>query len=511
MARSSIAASSIDGPTAAQWPLAEDHGLYRERRRVATDMRDRTTAECNWAGPTRLGTAKTAPQFNGSNGFVSVPYQASRLILRAVLRGAVGLYNVFGGAETRGLSVIAPPPAALIGVGVWCWAVASATWQVVIGTGTNGWQTIDSGITSSTGGQWKYLAITFDGSILSIFVDGALVKQATVTGYQPNPDTSLTIGANDGGTDDLWLGRIQNVGIYNYALASNRVAAHYNQVAYRVEPYSNLVTTDVLDSLGRITKETDPKGNVTYTIYHDGRTSDGFVDEVMSYPGWHEIGTSGTYTTTGPIDVTREYRPAPGAPAGQQTVYDETLSFTAIENTAVPSGTETINGGDIQTLSRSITNNAGQLVEDDAFSSLSGVTYSPATVQLAGAVAATHNTTNGNETVTLYGYDDQGRLSRTVDPNGTIGRTVYDPFGRVVSRWIGTDDSASGGWAPNNNGSPSNMIDVEDDFYDTQTAPPTPTLTLSSDGKLQSANDLFCADSVCGRRQHATGSNPCFG
>ena len=54
-----------------------------------------------------------------------------------------------------------------------------------------------------------------------------------------------------------------------------------------------------MDALGRTTEETDPDGNVTYTVYDD-------VDhEVRVYQGWN----SSTDTPTGPTDVIRETGP----------------------------------------------------------------------------------------------------------------------------------------------------------------------------------------------------------
>jgi YD repeat-containing protein len=60
---------------------------------------------------------------------------------------------------------------------------------------------------------------------------------------------------------------------------------------------------------------------------------------------------------------------------------------------------------------------------------------------------------------TLTDYDVRGRPSRVLAPTGTISRAVYDGLGRVVSTWVGINDTpASGSWAPDNNKAPSNMV-----------------------------------------------------
>jgi hypothetical protein len=47
---------------------------------------------------------------------------------------------------------------------------------------------------------------------------------------------------------------------------------------------------------------------------------------------------------------------------------------------------------------------------------------------------------------------------------------AYDGLGRVVSTWVGTDDTpGSGCWSPTNNTPPSNMVDTADYIYDNNT------------------------------------------
>ncbi|OWK35000.1 Alkaline phosphatase [Fimbriiglobus ruber] len=199
-----------------------------------------------------------------------------------------------------------------------------------------------------------------------------------------------------------------------------------------------LITTYQVDALGRTIEETDPNGNVTYTVYDDAD------HEVRVYPGWN----ASTDTTTGPIQVTREDR---------ANNYTETFTMSATPHTTggVPDGTEAITG--IQSLTRTYRNSGGQTVATDAYFNLGGLTYSTGTMGTAGV----------NFYQTQYGYDADGWQNRVVDPTGTITRTVYDGQGRVVSAWVGTDDTpTSGAWSPTNNTSPSNMVETSSDVYD---------------------------------------------
>ncbi|HLJ96611.1 MAG TPA: IPT/TIG domain-containing protein, partial [Gemmataceae bacterium] len=203
----------------------------------------------------------------------------------------------------------------------------------------------------------------------------------------------------------------------------------------------HLVTRYEVDAFGRTIAQTDPNGNTTYTVYDDAE------HEVRTYAGWQ----ASTGMPTGPTQVTRhDFAHSPS--------YTETLTMSAPPHltNGRPDGTEPISG--VVTLSRSFTSPGGQLIETDQYFSLAGVTYRTAPyLGIAGT----------NYYPTLLAYDQRGRLDRTISPTGTITRTLYDALGRVVSTWVGTNDSpASGYWSPDNNTAPANMIEVSAEVYD---------------------------------------------
>ena len=208
-----------------------------------------------------------------------------------------------------------------------------------------------------------------------------------------------------------------------------------------------LITTMQVDALGRTIEQTDPDGNITCTVYND------VGHEVRTYPGWN----STSHTTTGPIEVQRGYWPQAGAPTGQQTMYEETLTSSATPTynatTNLPTGQETIDQTNIQSLARTLLDAAGQAIEADRYFSLTGVTYSTASPNLG---TASSQSASGNYFATLYGYDVEGRSDHVQDPAGTITDTVYDALGRVTSTLIGTNDTPGS----------SNMVDVQDNVYD---------------------------------------------
>jgi RHS repeat-associated protein len=202
----------------------------------------------------------------------------------------------------------------------------------------------------------------------------------------------------------------------------------------------HLTTTDTVDALGRVTAETSPGGNVTYTVYNDP------AHEVLVYPGWD----STHLVPTGPTQVYRE---------DWSNGYTESLTMSATPTTSggVPTGQEAI--ANVQSLSRNVLNAAGQVVDSDQYISLAGTSYSQSSVTLG--------TSGTNYNRTQYSYDALGNQNKVVDPAGTITRTVFDGQARPVSTWVGTDDTpGSGYWSPTNNTAPSNMVEISETEYD---------------------------------------------
>jgi RHS repeat-associated protein len=155
------------------------------------------------------------------------------------------------------------------------------------------------------------------------------------------------------------------------------------------------------------------------------------------------------------------------------------MSATPHTTGGVPDGTEAIS--DIQSLSLAIMNQAGQVIETDAYYNLPSLSG-----DVASGVVGTDNILNGlyagtqwtpgtapgdaNYYSTTYAYDAYGNLDREENPDGTITRTVYDSLGRAASEWVGTDDttgSYSGFyWSPANSASIGNMVETTSYQYD---------------------------------------------
>jgi RHS repeat-associated protein len=130
----------------------------------------------------------------------------------------------------------------------------------------------------------------------------------------------------------------------------------------------------------------------------------------------------------------------------------------AVDAQGRPTGTEPITN--MQSLTRSLTNAAGQVIAVDRYTSLDGLTYSTAT--------ATLGLEGANFLRTRYAYNDQGQVERVQNPPGTITISTFDGLARLTATYVGTNDSTTNGfkWKPSNAAPTSNMVQVAAYEYD---------------------------------------------
>ena len=284
----------------------------------------------------------------------------------------------------------------------------------------------------------------------------------TYMAYDPSP-TDSTAGSGSGGMttkiDDAQTSGLSSGGEYDIL----HTELDWSTPTFTPGPGNpdasggaNLTTTATYDALGRELTEIDPNGHTTTTttIYDDSVQKE---QTVVKPPA-------------GPVVLTRIGAAYGTASAGTNTfTYDDTLTLKA--GTTAPTIVLDSVTYTIESLSRSILNGAGQVIETDDYFNLSvnTFTYSASTLRIGFAWDPSNPTlhSGGNYNVTLYAYSHLGELDRQVDPNGTITRTVYDDMGRQTSVWFGTDDTPlSGYWSPNNLAG-TNMVELSAYVYDT--------------------------------------------
>ncbi len=194
----------------------------------------------------------------------------------------------------------------------------------------------------------------------------------------------------------------------------------------------NLTSSAAVDALGRTTMYTDPDGNITFTVYDDPD------HEMRVYQGWTWDSDTSKYVQMESPPPTLVYR------ADASGTYSETLTMSATPDAAsngAPTGTEPI--ADVQSLSRELYNDKGQVNEEDDYYDLStgSWAYSTSSEHLGTAYDASDPTTAANYLATTYAYDTSGNLNHEVDSSGTITDSTYDALNRLTGESFGTVDT----------------------------------------------------------------------
>lgn len=76
---------------------------------------------------------------------------------------------------------------------------------------------------------WKHVVATYDGTTLAIYVDGTLRDSTTMNNIDvPATTREFVLGGRDGGNAiEFFIGAIDEVAVYNHALAADRIMIHH--------------------------------------------------------------------------------------------------------------------------------------------------------------------------------------------------------------------------------------------------------------------------------------------
>jgi hypothetical protein len=165
----------------------------------------------------------TAAQFDGSTGYVNVPFAPSlnpaAFTVEAIVSviGSDAVYRAV--VSSRDESMGAPFGYAL-------YANQDGKWEAWLGDGSappKGQPLIGLDVTPGT----HYLAMTYSGSMLNLYVDADAPVSAQLQ-YQPNTTGELRIGAGGPAAPDLFFnGVIDEVALYETELDPATVQAHF--------------------------------------------------------------------------------------------------------------------------------------------------------------------------------------------------------------------------------------------------------------------------------------------
>jgi hypothetical protein len=99
---------------------------------------------------------------------------------------------------------------------------------------TGGYSSVTLGGASPTA-QWVHVVGTYDGSNVSLYVNGALQFSTLHSGTFPSDTTGITIGASHNGSshtpEEAFNGKVDDVNIYAYALTAQQVQQLYQATA----------------------------------------------------------------------------------------------------------------------------------------------------------------------------------------------------------------------------------------------------------------------------------------
>jgi hypothetical protein len=86
--------------------------------------------------------------------------------------------------------------------------------------------------------QWYHIACSYDGNVSKVYINGVLEGSYPYSGgigYPVGLDATIGCGKSGDGSVSNWLnGRIDELKLYNYALPTDSIAAHFN--SFRVVP-----------------------------------------------------------------------------------------------------------------------------------------------------------------------------------------------------------------------------------------------------------------------------------
>ena len=83
------------------------------------------------------------------------------------------------------------------------------------------------GTTHLAAGTLYYLAATYDGSTVKLYVNGSLESSATASGSLYYPGGGLGLGRNYNRPSNNFTGNVQGAAIYSSALTASQISAHY--------------------------------------------------------------------------------------------------------------------------------------------------------------------------------------------------------------------------------------------------------------------------------------------
>lgn len=118
-------------------------------------------------------------------------------------------------------------------------------------------------------GQWNHVACVYNGSVVKIFINGVMAGSVPLTGSMNNPDNPLTQIGRNLITNQIFKGKIDEVGYWNRGLSDAEIA----QLATGISLYPPTETTVTPTVTGSLTPTLTPTPTSTATTGHNFNTT----------------------------------------------------------------------------------------------------------------------------------------------------------------------------------------------------------------------------------------------
>jgi hypothetical protein len=172
-----------------------------------------------------LGEVGEAFSLNGSNGYIFVPASGSLNV------GATNGFTIEGWINPQSVSSQEPIAEWNGGNGVEFWistggGSGSLYANIVDTSGGSHSLYTSSGVVVAN--QFQHVALTYDkgSGVAKLYVNGIAVTTANLGTFTPQTSGNLALGARTG--QIYWAGLLDEISLYNVALASSQIAAIYN-------------------------------------------------------------------------------------------------------------------------------------------------------------------------------------------------------------------------------------------------------------------------------------------
>ncbi len=153
--------------------------------------------------------------------------------------------------------------------------------------GADGISAVALGLTSLADDRWHHVIGTYDGSTISVYVDGVLDDSKSTSGNSVVNGTEVWIGGNSQDDNRWFTGTMDDVRLYNRALSMEEVVALY---AEESRPF--ITTWQTTTANESITIPTSSGETYDYMVdWGDGTSSSNVTGDAS-----HTYTTAGTYT-----------------------------------------------------------------------------------------------------------------------------------------------------------------------------------------------------------------------